>query len=66
MKKERESKATEHAARHLKVHQSSGYKYKPTPEIVLKGDWLNAWGFESGAEVDVVCQGDGKLTITMV
>ena len=66
LKKERESKATEHAARHLKVHQSSGYKYKPTPEIVLKGDWLNAWGFESGAEVDVVCQGDGKLTITMV
>lgn len=44
LKKERESKATEHAARHLKVHQSSGYKYKPTPEIVLKGDWLNAWG----------------------
>ena len=66
LKKERESKATEHAARHLKVHQSSSYKYKPTPEIVLKGDWLNAWGFESGAEVDVVCEGDGKLTITMV
>lgn len=43
LKKERESKATEHAARHLKVHQSSGYKYKPTPEIVLKCDWLNAW-----------------------
>ena len=50
----------------MKVHKSSGYKYKPTPEIVLKGDWLNDWGFESGAEVDVVCQGDGKLTITMI
>lgn len=37
----KESKAVEQAARHLKVHKSSGYKYKPTPEIVLKGDWLN-------------------------
>lgn len=34
--------------------------------IMLKGDWLRSWGFDSGAELNVVCEGDGKLTITAV
>lgn len=38
--KQRES--TARTERQLKVHESSGYKYKPTPSILLKGDWLKA------------------------
>lgn len=49
--------------RRLTIHESSGYKYKPTPSIILKGDWLKELGFESGGKVDVVCE-NGKLTIT--
>ena len=29
-------------SRHLKVYETSGYKYKPTPTIMLKGEWLRA------------------------
>jgi len=46
MKKERE----------LKIHEMSGYRYKPTPTIRLKGQWLSAFGFEAGSRVKVCCE----------
>lgn len=50
--------------RKLKVVEQSGYHYKPTPTITLKGQWLNELGFESGSPVLVKCE-DGKLIITL-
>ena len=61
--KQRESPAQ--TERRLKVHESSGYKYKPTPSILLKGDWLRQVGFNSGDQISVKCE-NGKLTITTV
>lgn len=49
--------------REMKVYEQSGYNYKPTPTIVLKGKWLEELGFVSGTPVVVKCQG-GQLTIT--
>lgn len=49
--------------REMKVYEQSGYQYKPTPTIVLKGKWLEELGFVPGREVVVKCQ-DGQLTIT--
>lgn len=48
--------------RELKVYEQSGYQYKPTPTIILKGKWLEELGFGSGTPVVVKCQG-GQLTI---
>lgn len=50
--------------RELKVVEQSGYKYKPTPTITLKGQWLEALGFEIGEKVNVKCEG-GRLIITL-
>ncbi len=50
------------AVRELKVTNQSGYHYKSTPTIMLKGQWLKEWGFEIGDKVDVKCE-DGKLII---
>lgn len=33
---------------------------------MLKGDWLKDCGFEAGAELDVICEGDGRLVIKAV
>ena len=40
----------------------SGYKYKDTPTIRLKGQWLNEFGFESGREYKAICENE-KITI---
>ena len=32
--------------RKMKVYNVSGYNYKDTPTIILKGDWLKETGFE--------------------
>ena len=48
--------------RELKIHEMSGYHYKPTPTIMLKGQWLSAFGFEAGSRVKVRCE-RGCLTI---
>ena len=37
--------------RGLKVYESCGYNYKPTPSIVLKGEWLKNAGFTTGAHI---------------
>ena len=48
--------------RKLKVYyQSSGQAKVPT--ILIKGKWLETYGFSSGSYIDVECE-NGKLTIT--
>lgn len=49
--------------RSMKVHEQSGYNYKATPTIILKGQWLKEMGFEIGDYITVSCE-DGKLVIT--
>lgn len=48
--------------RKMKVYAQSGYKYKDTATIILKGEWLKAYGFEPGTPITVACY-DGKLEI---
>ena len=50
--------------RSMKVHEQSGYNYKATPTIILKGQWLQEMGFEIGDYISVSCE-DGKLIITL-
>lgn len=47
------------AYRNMKIHETSGYNYKATPAIVLKGQWLRELGFDIGGYVYI----SDKLTI---
>lgn len=49
--------------REMKVYEQSGYKYKPTPTIILKGAWLTELGFEAGDLLEIKCE-KNKLIIT--
>ena len=49
--------------RSMRVHAQSGYNYKATPTIILKGQWLQEMGFEIGDYISISCE-DGKLIIT--
>ena len=49
--------------RSIKVYGQSGYKYKETPTIMLKGLWLKEAGFDIGDYISVICE-DGKIIIT--
>ena len=49
--------------REMKVYEASGYQYKRTPSIVLKGKWLSELGFDIGEQIEVKCE-DGRLVIT--
>lgn len=49
--------------RNMKVYDQSGYNYKSTPAIMLKGQWLKDLGFEPGQHINVVCE-NGQLVIT--
>lgn len=49
--------------RKLRVYEQSGYRYKPTPVIMLKGQWLEQLSFPTGTPITVRCE-DGVLTIT--
>lgn len=51
--------------RKMKVYAQSGYHYKDTATIILKGDWLEALGFEPGTPINVECDG-GRLVITKI
>lgn len=51
--------------RKIRVYEQSGYKYKPTPTIILKGAWLAELGFEVGNLLEVKCE-KCKLIITKV
>ena len=48
--------------RALTVHATSGYKYKDTPIIQLKGDYLSQFGFSIGTPVEVTLV-DDQITI---
>ena len=50
-------------SRSMKVYSQSGYKYRETPTITLKGNWLKAAGFDIGDYISVTCE-DGRLVIT--
>lgn len=47
----------------MKVQEKSGYRYKPTPAIILSGKWLAEFGFDIGGYVTVNCE-NGKIIIT--
>lgn len=49
--------------RSMKVYEQSGYHYKSTPTIMLKGQWLREMGFDCGTSITVTCE-EGKLIIT--
>ena len=48
--------------RSIKVYGQSGYKYRETPTIMLKGMWLKEAGFDVGDYISVICE-DGKIVI---
>ena len=48
--------------RSIKVYGQSGYKYRDTPTIMLKGMWLKEAGFDIGDYISVTCE-DGKIVI---
>ena len=50
--------------RNIKVISQSGRNYKPTPTVILKGQWLNEMGFEIGDQIKVECE-NGKLVISL-
>lgn len=49
--------------REIKVCEQSGHYYKPTPTIILRGNWLQELGFEIDTPITVKCE-DGRLIIT--
>lgn len=48
--------------RSVKIYGMSGYKYRTTPTIMLKGKWLEELGFEVGDYISVSCE-NGKIVI---
>lgn len=48
--------------RSIKVYGQSGYRYRETPTIMLKGKWLEELGFKIGDYISVSCE-DVELTI---
>jgi toxic protein SymE len=48
--------------RSIKVYGRSGYRYRETPTIMLKGKWLEELGFKIGDYIFASCE-NGKLTI---
>ena len=48
--------------RSIKVYGQSGYKYRETPTIMLKGMWLKEAGFDVGDYISVTCE-NGKIVI---
>lgn len=55
----------ERKKRNLKVYGQSGYKYKETPTIILKGEWLKKAGFDVG-DIKVVEYNKGSIVINNV
>lgn len=44
--------------RKMKVYEQSGYQYKKTPSIILKGQWLSELGFDIGQQIEVKCENE--------
>lgn len=55
----------ERKKRSLKVYGQSGYKYKETPTIILKGEWLKKAGFDVGDSI-VIEYNKGSIVINNV
>lgn len=51
--------------RKMKVYEQTGYQYKRTPSIILKGQWLSELGFDIGQQIEVKCE-NGRLVITKI
>lgn len=51
--------------RDLKVYGQSGYKYKETPTIILKGQWLKDAGFDVGSRITLEYN-EGTIVIKKV
>lgn len=51
--------------RPMKVYETSGYQYKSTPTIIMKGQCLEQFGFGAGEKINVRCE-EGKLTVTRI
>ena len=49
--------------RKMKVYGMSGYRYRSTPTIQLKGEWLKEIGFDIGDYISITCE-NGRLVIT--
>lgn len=49
-------------SRQMKVYGQSGYHYKSTPAIMLKGQWLKELGFEIGDYISVSCE-NGRYSL---
>ena len=47
--------------RKMKVYEASGYNYKRTPSIILKGDWLKETGFDIGGLIQVECENGAQI-----
>ena len=43
--------------RSIKVYGQSGYKYRETPTIMLKGKWLK----EAGFDVGIICPSPARM-----
>ena len=51
--------------RELKIYEMGGGLYqKSIPSIILRGDWLKAWGFNAGDKIVVECS-EGELNIKL-
>ena len=50
--------------RSIKVVSQSGYNYKATPTITLKGQWLKELGFDIGDYVSINCE-NGKRRLLL-
>lgn len=51
--------------RKIKVNATSGYKYKSVPTLMLKGDYLNAFGFPVDTKVSVKLEQE-QIVITPI
>lgn len=47
--------------RTLKVYGMSGYRYNDTPTIMMKGKWLEDFGFKVGKKYIVECKENSLL-----
>lgn len=51
--------------RDLKVYGMSDHNYKDVPTVMMKGKWLQDFGFDIGMKYHVECE-EGKLVLSAV
>ena len=51
--------------RNMKVYEQSGYNYKSTPTIMLKGQWLKEAGFNVGDSITVTYYWRGSASVDL-